>query len=307
MRDPSKSSSLSFATGEVPARPIDDDGARQLRYVPGSARQHFAEDGALLVDLETRQVIDVYPCAEPNTGNSAHKEDLASVNRRKDEFLAMLSHELRSPLAALRYAVRLLGGHVGEAHAQGRAQALIERQLERMTYLVDELLDVSRITSGRMRVQRERVDLRIVVSNAIETLDPDIAQHRHRLSTVLPDAPLWVLGDRCRLEQVFENLLANAVRYTDAGGELAIWVHPREGQAVIRVRDSGIGIAPDALPHIFDLFKQAHAADPRSTRGLGVGLAVVRDLVTLHGGTITAASAGPGQGSEFTVQLPTAS
>src|SRR6185312_8931942 len=113
--------------------------------------------------------------------------------------------------------------------------------------------------------------------------------------------------DRCRLEQVVENLLANAVRYTDPGGELTIWVHPREGQAVIRIRDSGVGIAPDALPHIFDLFKQANGADPRSMRGLGVGLAVVRDLVALHGGSVTAASAGPGQGSEFTVRLPTES
>jgi len=271
------------------------------------SKSHFAEDGALLVDLETRKVIDVYPYAEPNTGASAHGEDLAWLNRRKDEFLAMLSHELRGPLASMRYAVRVLRGQLSEADAQRRTQALLERQLERMAYLVDELLDVSRITSGRMRLQRERVDLRIIVSNAIETLDPDIAEHRHRLSTALPDAPLWVLGDRCRLEQVFENLLANAVRYTDPGGELTIWVQPREGQAVIRISDSGVGIAPDALPHLFDLFKQANGADPRSMRGLGVGLAVGRDLVTLHGGSVTAASAGPGQGSEFTVRLPTES
>jgi signal transduction histidine kinase len=231
-------------------------------------------------------------------------EQLASANLRKDEFLAMLSHELRSPLASIQFGVRVLGRQVGDASTQQRTQALIERQLRRMTYLVDELLDVSRITNGRLHLQSERLDLRDVVGHAIETLEPDIAEHNHRLSTELPDMPVWLDGDPCRLEQVFVNLLANASRYTDAGGELAVWIHTKDRQAVVRVRDSGIGIAPDALPHIFDLFKQAHEADPRSRAGLGVGLAVVRNLIELHGGSVTAGSAGTGRGSEFTVRLP---
>jgi signal transduction histidine kinase len=297
----------SLTAGNGIARPIDDNSAQLLDCELGSSRPHLAEDGALLADVGMHKVIDTYPCAEPNTGALVHKEDLACANRRKDEFLAMLSHELRSPLATMRYAMRLLAGQVGEAQAQRRIQALMERQLGRMTRLVDDLLDVSRITSGRMHLQRERIDLRIIVSNAIEALESDITEHHHRLATTLPETPLWLLGDRCRLEQVFINLLANAVRYTDAGGELTVWVHAREGQAVVRVRDSGIGIPPDALPHIFDLFKQVNGADRRSAQGLGVGLAVVRDLVALHGGSVTAASAGPGQGSEFTVRLPTES
>jgi signal transduction histidine kinase len=141
-----------------------------------------------------------------------------------------------------------------------------------------------------------------VVNHAIETLESDLTERNHRLSTELPAMPVWLEGDPCRLEQVFVNLLANASRYTDAGGELAVWIHTKEGQAFVGVRDSGIGIAPDALPHMFDLFRQAPEADPRSKAGLGVGLAVVRNLVELHGGSVGATSAGSGQGLRY--QLP---
>jgi signal transduction histidine kinase len=231
-------------------------------------------------------------------------DELTRANDCKDEFLAMLSHELRSPLATIHYAVSLLGKPMGEVPVPQRTQALIERQLHRMTHLVDELLDVSRITSGRLHLQRERLDLRDIVRNAIETLESNINERHHRLSTELAEMPVWMEGDPCRLEQVFVNLLANASRYTDDGGELAVSVLIHEGKAVVRVRDSGIGIAPEALPHIFDLFKQAHEGDPRSRDGLGVGLAVVRSLIELHGGSVTAASGGPGQGSEFMIRLP---
>jgi two-component system, sensor histidine kinase len=230
-------------------------------------------------------------------------DELAAANRRKDEFLAMLSHELRSPLASIHYGVRLLSGQLEDA-ARQRMQTLVERQLQRMTRLVDELLDFSRITNGRLNVQRERVDLRIIVGHAVETLMPEIEERAHHLSAVMPDAPVWLQGDSMRLEQVFVNLLANASRYTDPGGDIAVWIHIHARQAVVRVRDSGIGIAPQVLPHIFELFRQADAADPHSSAGLGIGLAVVRNLVNLHGGRVTAASGGPGQGSEFTVYLP---
>jgi two-component system CheB/CheR fusion protein len=231
-------------------------------------------------------------------------EELATANRRKDEFLAMLGHELRSPLASIHNAVHLLSHQTQDAPARHKTHAMIERQVRRMTQLVNDLVDVSRITHGRLHLQRERIDLRQVVSKAVETLESDIEQRNHRLTTVLPEAPVWVQADPGRLEQVFINLLANASRYTDAGGDLAVWVHAPDGQAVVRIRDSGIGIAPEVLPHLFELFKQADEAAPHSQSGLGIGLAVVRSLVESHGGRVTGASAGLGQGSEFTVRLP---
>ena len=231
-------------------------------------------------------------------------DELVSANRSKDELLAIVSHELRSPLASVRYAVRLVGMQMGDSPAQLRLHELIERQLARMTYLVDELLDLSRITNGRVHLQRERLDLRVAVSNAIETLEPQINERKHLVSTELPHQPIWLQADPRRLEQVFENLLANASRYTDSGGALAVRVTLEDAHAVVRIRDTGIGIASEALPHIFDLFNQSNPADPRCRSGLGIGLAVVRSLVELHGGSVSAASAGCGQGSEFTVRLP---
>jgi two-component system CheB/CheR fusion protein len=155
-----------------------------------------------------------------------------------------------------------------------------------------------------MHLRRERMDLRDVVSNAIQTLESDIQQRNHRLTAELPDAPVWLQGDPGRLEQVFVNLLANASKYTDRGGELTLGLYVRGGQAVVSIRDSGIGIAPGALPELFGLFRQADQTAPRSQSGLGVGLALVRSLVESHGGTVTGASDGLGQGSEFTVCLP---
>jgi signal transduction histidine kinase len=231
--------------------------------------------------------------------------ELATANRRKDEFLAMLGHELRNPLAAIHNGIHLLSHQMQDTPAPQKITAMIERQVRRMGQLVNDVLDVSRITHGRLHLQRERIDLRDVVSNAIQTLESDIKKRNHRLTTALPDAPVWLQADPGRLEQVFVNLLANASKYTDAGGELAVSVHAREGQAVVRVRDSGIGIAPEVLPHLFDLFRQADEAARHSQSGLGIGLALVRNLVESHGGNVIAASAGPGQGSEFTVRLPT--
>jgi signal transduction histidine kinase len=233
-------------------------------------------------------------------------EALTCANRRKDEFLAMLSHELSSPLAAIHHAVRFMGSEGAEAATQQRMQALIERQLTRMTALIEELRDVSRIASGHLHLQRERVDLRDIVRSTVETLEWEIEERTHRLSVELPDVPVWLRADRRRMEQVFVNLLANASRYTDAGGQLTLRVQVKDGEAIILVRDSGIGIVPESLPHIFDLFKQGHATDPRSSAGLGVGLAVVRNLVELRRGSVVAASGGRGRGSEFTVRLPTA-
>jgi signal transduction histidine kinase len=263
----------------------DADGRLPARAVPGA---------------DFRNVM-----AEPLRHGMLQGEDPAAANRGKEEFLAELSHELRSPLGCMQNAIRLLSSQPGESPTRLQAEALIERQVRRMTQLVDDLLDVSRISRGRLLLLRERIDLRGVVSNAIETAQPLIQERDHRLATALPDTPVWLQGDPGRLEQVFVNLLANASKYTDPGGELRVWVHTRDGQAVVRIRDSGLGIAPEALTHIFDMFMQADEAAPHSRLGLGIGLALVRKLVELHGGSVTAASGGLGQGSEFTVRLPT--
>jgi signal transduction histidine kinase len=231
-------------------------------------------------------------------------EELTLANRRKDEFLAILGHELRNPLAAIHNGIRLLSHQSEGTAAPQTIEAMIERQVRRMTRLVDDLLDVSRITHGCLHLKRERIDLRDVLNKAIQTLESDIKQRNHRLATAFPDPPVWLHADPGRLEQVFVNLLANASKYTDMGGELTVTVHMRDGEAVVRVRDTGIGIAPEVLPQLFGLFRQADEAAPRSQSGLGIGLALVRNLVELHGGSVTGASAGLGQGSEFTVCLP---
>jgi signal transduction histidine kinase len=234
-------------------------------------------------------------------------DDLAVVRRRRDEMLAVISHELRSPLAAIHNAVQLLESPMTDASRRQWAQALIERQFLRMTRLLDDLLDVSRINIGHVQLQRERMDLRVAINNAIETLEREIEQRHHRLAVALPSTPVWLQGDIGRLEQVFVNLLANACKFTNTGGELAVRMDTADRQAAVRFRDSGIGIAARDLPHIFDLFEQAGGPAQRSRSGLGIGLALVREFVRLHGGSVTAHSAGPGQGSEFTVHLPTES
>lgn len=232
-------------------------------------------------------------------------EALGTADRHRDEFLAVLSHELRSPLAAIRNAIHLVCSPTTEAEARHRAQALLERQLQCMMHLVDDLRDLSLLTFGRIPLNRERMDLRIAVNNAIETLEPDIRRRRHRLTVALPSTPVWLQGDGRRLEQVFVNLLANGCKFTGTGGELAVRLHVSGGQAVVQFGDSGIGIEAHALPHIFDPFKQVDEGAPHSEAGLGIGLALARQFVKLHGGSLMVRSAGLGQGSEFAVQLPT--
>jgi signal transduction histidine kinase len=298
-------------------------GATLLACEPGVARLPLAEemipmahrpriDGNVVHNSDSpvrARILDSDACDITASTRSARQarlrvQQLATVNGCKEEFLAILSHELRSPLAAIQNAAYLLGSQPGQTPARQRAQALIERQVRRMNQLVDDLLDVSRINHGRLHLECERIDLRVVASNAIETLESDINERHQQLITALPDAPVWLRADPWRLEQVFVNLLTNASKYTDAGGVLGLWVHTRAAQAVVHIRDSGMGIAPDDLPHIFDLFRQADEAAPRSKSGLGIGLALVRTLVELHGGSVTAASAGSERGSEFTVRLP---
>lgn len=230
-------------------------------------------------------------------------EALADLHRRKDEFLAMLSHELRNPLAPLLNAVQLLRLQRDESGLQQRARAIIERQLGQLVHLVDELLEVSRISTGRIHLHREQVDLRAIVEGGVETARPLIEQRRHTLAMRLPPEPLWIDGDSTRLEQVVVNLLNNAAKYTDEGGHIGLSLQHEGTQAVLRVRDSGVGIAPELMPRIFDLFTQAERSLARSQGGLGIGLCLVQRLVDMHGGKVAAYSA-LGQGSEFVVRLP---
>jgi PAS domain S-box-containing protein len=234
-------------------------------------------------------------------------EALADLHRRKDEFLAMLSHELRNPLAPIRSATHLLRLHErgSENLIQQQAREVIERQVAQLTRLVSDLLEVSRVATGRIRLNLEKVDLRQIVRHTLETVGPVLEQRRHETALTLPAEPVWVLADATRLESVIVNLLNNAVKYTDEGGRIEVSLEHGSDYALLRVRDSGIGIAPELLPRIFDLFTQADPSLDRSQGGLGIGLNLVQRLVELHGGTVEAHSPGLGQGSEFVVGLPT--
>jgi signal transduction histidine kinase len=259
-------------------------------------------ESAVLGGLVTTQSESRYPPPHPTERLSRWaSEEIAAGNHQRDEAMALVSHELRNHLGAIRNATQVLRGG-SSASAATSARVLIERQVEQMTRLVDDLLDVSQIRNGRLRLRPDRVDLCAIVRNSAQTVMFIMQQHSHRMTTSLPDTPLWLHGDADRLEQVFMNLLINAAKYTDAGGDVEISVKQEANEAIARVRDTGIGIAADVLPQVFDLYVQA---DPSSRGGgLGLGLPLVRSLVESHGGRVTAASAGPGQGSELTIRLP---
>jgi PAS domain S-box-containing protein len=235
---------------------------------------------------------------------------LADLDRRKDEFLAMLSHELRTPLAPILNAALLLRLHSNRDRLHGienpvlqQSAAIIERQVAQLARLVDDLLEVSRITTGRIQLHHERIALGGVVGNALATVRSLIDHRKHELTVSLPTQAIWLYADAARLEQVVVNLLTNAAKYTDQGGHVWLTLQQEGEEAVLRVRDTGVGIAPEILPRIFDLFTQAERSLDRSQGGLGIGLALVQRLVEMHGGTVEASSA-LGKGSEFVVRLP---
>ncbi|MET0209340.1 MAG: HAMP domain-containing sensor histidine kinase, partial [Burkholderiaceae bacterium] len=232
---------------------------------------------------------------------------LRLADERKNEFLAMLAHELRNPLAPISTAAGLLRSvYASDPGAVRRTSEIIARQVEHMVHLVDDLLDVSRVTRGMIELKRERVDLRQVVGAALEQVQPLLDARRQRLRTGLPDGRVLVEGDAKRLIQVLANLVNNAAKYTPEEGNVHVSVRIEGAQAVLAVRDDGIGIAPELLPDIFGLFTQARRTPDRAEGGLGLGLALVRNLVELHGGAVSCASAGLGKGSSFTVRLPLA-
>jgi signal transduction histidine kinase len=237
-------------------------------------------------------------------------DQLLESDRRKDEFLAMLAHELRNPLAAIMTAIGILERKPTEDAKEARMRSIIQRQTHHLARLVDDLLDVSRITRGKVELRRSRLDLCTVLQQALTLIRPVAEGRELKLESALPEEPLWLSADATRLEQVFMNLLDNAAKYTDAGGTISVQAFkegPEGGaRAVVRITDTGIGIPAHKLPAIFELFAQADESLERSRGGLGIGLTLVRSLVELHGGIVSATSKGAGRGSEFVVKLPLA-
>ncbi|HEV8362093.1 MAG TPA: ATP-binding protein [Gemmatimonadaceae bacterium] len=230
--------------------------------------------------------------------------ELRDADRRKDEFLATLAHELRNPLAPIRNALHIMQLAEDDGAAIDQARTMMERQLKQMVRLIDDLLDVSRITRGKLDLRKERVELAAVISNAVDTTRPLIEAAGHSLTVSLPPQPIYLDADPMRLAQVFANLLNNAAKYTDRGGRIWLSAALDEREIVITVRDTGIGIPAEALPTVFEMFAQVDRSLEKSQGGLGIGLTLVKRLVEMHGGTVEARSDGPGKGSEFIARLP---
>jgi len=235
------------------------------------------------------------------------EEALIDSDRRKDEFLAMLGHELRNPLAAIRHAVSIHEDTIGDPAARKWASGVIDRQTAQLSRMVDDLLDVERINRGRIDLRLEPVELNEVLGRAIEAVRTIMEQKGHSFTTQFGTETLHVLGDSARLEQVFVNLLGNAVKYTPERGHIRLTAHCEKSEAAISVEDDGVGISPELLPHVFDLFTQGQTSLDRAQGGLGIGLTVVRSLIEMHGGRVDVHSGGSDAGSTFTVRLPLAS
>lgn len=234
----------------------------------------------------------------------AAQKALLEDDHRKTVFLATLAHELRNPLAPMRNVLELLAARNLADPQLLWAHGVFDRQLKHMTHLVDDLLEVSRITQGKLELRNERVELSALIQQAVEASGPMLSAAGHEFVVALPTDPIWLFADPTRLSQMIQNLLNNAAKYTPAGGKIWLDAGLTDGQAQIIVRDSGIGIAEEDLTKIFDVFSQLTSGAGRSQGGLGIGLSLVRALVELHGGTVQAASKGPGKGSEFIIRLP---
>lgn len=232
------------------------------------------------------------------------EENLRNADRRKDEFLAMLAHELRNPLAPIRNAGELLMRLRPDDSQVQTVAAIVNRQSTHLSRMVDDLLDVSRITQGRINLRLEPINLASVISQAMESVEPLIRENRHKVFVAGGYDPVYVNGDHARLVQCVANILTNASKYTDPGGEIRLEMHADGGQAVITVTDNGVGIPAELLPQIFDLFVQSNRSLDRSQGGLGIGLSVVRRLIEMHDGRVSAASDGPGRGARFEIVLP---
>jgi PAS domain S-box-containing protein len=305
----------------------------ELGYEPGHAEMHDREieevvatkrpirgevpftgtNGLRMYDYIFVPVIGAAGEVEAIAGTTRDVTDLKQTeaalresDRKKDDFIALLAHELRNPLAPIRNGLQVIRLSRGETGTADRALAVMDRQLDHMVRLIDDLLDVSRITRNKMELRRARVALGEVLDSAVETSRPAVDQARHDLTISIPARPLFLDADLTRLAQVFSNLLINSAKYTEPCGKIWLSAREAEGTIVVSVRDTGIGIPAESLPTIFDMFSQVDPSFERSTGGLGIGLALVKGLVEMHGGTVAAESSGPGRGSTFTVTLPAA-
>lgn len=236
----------------------------------------------------------------------AAEAELLAANKRKDQFVAAVAHELRNPLAPIRNALQIIQEAGSDPAMVERARGMMQRQVDQMVRIVADLMDVGRVGQGKLDLHRERVELSTVVQSAIEMSTPLVEAAGHKLTVSLPSEPIWLDADSARLIQVFSNLLTNAAKYTERGGQISLAAERQEKNVIVRVRDTGIGIPAESLPTIFEMFSQVEDGANRRQGGLGIGLALVRRLVRLHGGSVEAHSAGRGKGSEFVVRLPLA-
>ena len=278
-------------------------GADDYLVKPFSARELVARVDAHVRLARTRRECELVRQKSEAQVNRL-VEELRNADRHKDEFLATLAHELRNPLAPVRNAVAILNLKGSSDPELAWARGVIERQMDQMTRLVDDLLDVSRISRGKLELKRERIELARVIHGAVEASRPHMEQNAHELHVTLPTEAIHLHADETRLIQVFCNLLNNAAKYSESRGRIVLSVMRENGQAIVTVRDHGIGIPDEVLPRVFDMFTQADRAFERSKGGLGVGLTLVKQLVELHNGSVEARSEGPGRGSEFVVRLP---
>jgi PAS domain S-box-containing protein len=276
----------------------------EVFWVHERAELELDERGELLGGFGTVQ--DVTEARRLAEALRAANERLLDADRRKDEFLGMLSHELRNPLAPIRNSVRILREAEPGGEQARRAQEVIDRQSAHLQRLVDDLLDVTRITRGKIELRRARVDLRELLRCTAQDLRPLLEERGSEFDTVLPDDELWVDADATRIAQVAGNLLHNAAKFTPRGGRVVLSLRAGDGFAELRVRDTGAGIEPALLPHVFEPFVQGERTLARTEGGLGLGLALVKSIVELHGGSVRAESAGPGRGAELIVRLPRA-
>jgi signal transduction histidine kinase len=289
-----------FTGNEVPIRlRREEDGPLELRYLNFVYQPLFDAEGA---------VAGIFVHGIDATDQVRTAEALREADRRKDEFLALLGHELRNPLAPIRTAIHLLRHADGDKELVERMHGMIERQVEHMTRLVDDLLDVSRISQGKILLRRERLDLAELVRDAVDDHESELTAGGLQVEREIAPGPFWVEGDRTRLAQMLGNLLHNSAKFTDPGGRVTVelgW-DPSGEKAEVAVRDNGIGMAPEMLERLFETFSQADSSLARSRGGLGLGLALVKGLVDLHGGEIDATSGGLGRGSRFILRLPLA-
>jgi PAS domain S-box-containing protein len=291
---------LADGEGTSEYRAMWPDGS--VRWIQARGKVFFDEAGQPLRWVGIN--IDVTERKQMEQSLRRQTEALREADRRKDEFLATLAHELRNPLAPISNAVGILAMRGDDPAVVAQTKEVMERQVHQMTRLVDDLLEVSRIGRGKISLQKAPVNLADVVGAAVETSRPLIEAHRHTLTVSLPERPARVEADGARLAQVLSNLLNNAAKYTEDCGRIDLIVEQVKGEAVIRVRDNGIGISLERLPGVFDMFEQIEGAADRSQGGLGIGLTLARRLVEMHGGKIEAHSAGLGKGSEFVTRLP---